>query len=95
MLMKERKIIENLTIKEELLLFWIRENHIPPPSANMALLTHSGRPMAPKDNFQTSQDGLMIHHPSVHSELVTYQSKATIEQSDQTAHTSKTQLKIL
>ena len=93
--MKERKIIENLTTREEQPSFWTKEMPIPHLSANMALLTHSERLMAPKDNFQISQDGLMMHHNSVHSESVTYQSKATIEPSDQTAPTSRTPSKIL
>ena len=90
MLMKEKKIIENLTTKEELHSFWTKVNHTPLQYANMEHLTHSEQPMEPKEFSQTSQDGPMMPHNLDHSELVTYQNTATIEQLDQIVLTSRT-----
>ena len=95
MLTKEKKIIENLTTKEELHSFWTKVNHTPLQYANMEHLTHSEQPMEPKEFSQTSQDGLTMHHHSDHSESVTYQNTDTIELSDLTVLISKTQSKIL
>ena len=95
MLTKEKKIIENLTTKEEPLSFWTKENHTPLQYANTEHSTHSEQLMVLRECSQINQDGLMTHHPMVHSELVTYPSTDTIELLDQTVPTSRIQSKIL
>lgn len=95
MLTRERKIIESLITREELLLSWTKESHTLPQSANTEHLTHGEPRMVLRDNSQTSQDGLTMHHHMEHSELVTYQSTATIELLDQIVPISRTQWRIL
>jgi len=50
MLMREKRIIENLITKEELLLSWTKEIHTLHQSANMEHLIHSERLMVLRDN---------------------------------------------
>jgi hypothetical protein len=93
--MKEKKITESLIIKEEQLLSWTKEHHIPPLFSNTVLSTHSEKLMELKETSQVSQIGHMMLHNSVHSESVTYPSMVTIELLEITVPTSKIQLKIL
>lgn len=93
--MRERRIIESLITKEEQHWSWIKVTHIPHLFVSMEPLIHSERLTVQRDNSQTSQDGLTKHLNSVHSELVTYQSMATIKLLVLIAPTSRIQSKIL
>jgi hypothetical protein len=84
-----------LTIKEEQLLSWTKEHHIPPLFSNTVLLIHSEKLTELKETSQGSQIGHTMLHNSVHSESVTYPSMVTIELLEITVPTSKIQLKIL
>ena len=95
MLMREKKIIENLITKEELLLFLTKENHTLHLLHNMVLLIHSEKRTELKDTLHRSQNGLMMHHSLVHSGSVTYLNMDTIKQLEQILTISKIQLKIL
>jgi len=94
MLMKEKRTIENLIIKEELPWFLTKGSHILLQSISMEHLIHSEKHMELKKTSLWNQTGHMVHQSLVLSELVTYLREATIEQSEKMLHISKILLKI-